>query len=178
MRVDRRPAARRELVDELGTAGVARPHLRTDREAGMRPYCEADGVTLYHGDCREVIPTLGLTADCIVADPPYGETSLAWDRWPNGWPTVAAQATQSMWCFGSLRMFLDRRDEFVEWKLSQDVVWEKHNGSSLHGDRFRRVHEHGPHWYRGDWAAIYHEPPLEVTGRRAQRIARGTTDRK
>lgn len=30
----------------------------------------SDGVTLYLGDCREILPTLG-RVDCIVSDPPY-----------------------------------------------------------------------------------------------------------
>ena len=31
----------------------------------------ADGVTLYLGDCREILPTLG-RVDAVVTDPPYG----------------------------------------------------------------------------------------------------------
>ena len=31
----------------------------------------ADGVTLYQGDCREILPTLG-KVDAVVTDPPYG----------------------------------------------------------------------------------------------------------
>lgn len=64
-----------------------------------------------------------------------------------------------MWCFGSMRMFLERRDEFAMWKLSQDVVWEKHNGSSMAADRFRRVHEHATYWYRGAWSDVHHVTP-------------------
>ncbi|MCP3820121.1 site-specific DNA-methyltransferase [Streptomyces sp. A3M-1-3] len=143
----------------------------------MKPYWEDNDarITLYLGDMREILPTLGLQADLIVADPPYSETSLAWDRWPDGWPQLAATVASSMWCFGSMRMFLDRRDEFADWKLSQDivghdeggqpiwgdvnVVWEKHNGTGFQRDRFRRVHEHALHWYRGPWSGTCHDVP-------------------
>jgi site-specific DNA-methyltransferase (adenine-specific) len=123
------------------------------------PYYTDEQVTLYLGDCRELIPALGLQADLIVADPPYGETSLAWDRWPDGWPTLAATAARSMWCFGSMRMFLDHAPEFTAWKLSQDVVWEKHNGTGFAADRFKRVHETATHWYQGDWRDVHHDTP-------------------
>lgn len=124
-----------------------------------RPYYEDDHVRLYHGDMRQLLPELGLQADCIVTDPPYGETSLEWDRWPTGWPTLVASVASSMWCFGSMRMFLGRALEFADWKLSQDIVWEKHNGSGFARDRFRRVHETATHWYRGDWSAVHHDVP-------------------
>jgi site-specific DNA-methyltransferase (adenine-specific) len=125
----------------------------------MSVYYQDESVMLYHGDHREILPKLGLTFDLIVADPPYGETSLAWDRWPQGWPNGMTAYARSMWCFGSMRMFLDRSSEFMPWKLSQDVVWEKHNGSSLAADRFSRVHEHATHWYIGAWSDIHHETP-------------------
>ncbi len=34
----------------------------------MRPYYEQDGITIYHGDCREVLP---IKCDLALADPPY-----------------------------------------------------------------------------------------------------------
>jgi len=125
----------------------------------MEPYWSDDdaGIHLYLGDMREVLPALDLQADLVCVDPPYAETSLAWDRWPDGWPALAAAVASSMWCFGSMRMFLDRRADFADWKLSQDVVWEKRNGSSFAADRFKRVHETATHWYRGDWRDQHHE---------------------
>jgi site-specific DNA-methyltransferase (adenine-specific) len=114
-------------------------------------------VTLLLGDCREIMPILP-KVDAIVTDPPYGQTSLTWDRWCDGWVSTAAQLvlpSGSMWVFGTLRMFMERRDDFVGLRMAQDIVWEKHNGSSFHADRFRRVHEQAAQFYRGEWAAVY-----------------------
>jgi site-specific DNA-methyltransferase (adenine-specific) len=132
----------------------------------MTSYFDDGTVTLYLGDMREVLPALGLTVDAVVTDCPYGETSLKWDRWVNGWPTLAAAAARSMWCFGSMRMLLKRGSEFTsaDWRLSQDVIWEKHNGSGFHADRFKRVHEVVTHWYRGAWNEIHHETPRVASG--------------
>jgi site-specific DNA-methyltransferase (adenine-specific) len=122
------------------------------------PYYEDDLVTLYHGDSLEILPTLG-SVDLVCADPPYGETSLEWDTWPPGWPEIMARHTSSMWCFGSLRMFLSQQADFSSWRMSQDVIWEKNTGTGMATDRFARVHEHAVHWYRGDWSRVYHETP-------------------
>jgi site-specific DNA-methyltransferase (adenine-specific) len=125
------------------------------------PYFSTDGVTLYLGDMRELLPALGVRVDLVLADPPYDETALDWDRWQDGWIAAAAKASSSMWCFGSMRLFGVRFAEFLEagWTFSQDVVWEKHNGSGFHADRFRRVHEHVTYWYQGPWGSVHHDVP-------------------
>lgn len=37
----------------------------------MKPYYEHAGITIYHGDCREIIPQL-TAVDLLLTDPPYG----------------------------------------------------------------------------------------------------------
>ena len=36
----------------------------------IKPYYEENGITIYHGDCREILPELE-PVDAIVVDPPY-----------------------------------------------------------------------------------------------------------
>ncbi|MEO9625885.1 MAG: site-specific DNA-methyltransferase [Qipengyuania citrea] len=100
----------------------------------------------------------------IVADPPYGDTSLEWDRPVEGWHERAAallKPSGSMWVFGSLRYFLAEGKNFAEAGLqyAQEIVWEKHNGSGFHSDRFKRVHELAAQFYRADspWADVFNE---------------------
>lgn len=131
----------------------------------MTVYYSDDLVTLHHGRCEDILPALGVCADIAVTDPPYGETSLAWDRWPKGWPSLVAAAlppATSLWCFGSMRMFLEQRDEFAGWRFAQDIVWEKADGTGFTTDRFRRVHEVAAHFYRGSWADVQHTPRREL----------------
>jgi len=112
------------------------------------------------GDCREIMPYHG-PFDCIIADPPYGETSLRWDRIVSGWEAVALRClkpTGSMWVFGSMKYFL-RTGVPGGFRLAQDVVWEKHNGSGFQADRFKRVHEFALQFWRADspWRGVWNE---------------------
>lgn len=144
----------------------------------MRPYYQDGHITLYHGDCREVLPSLSVTADLIVTDPPYGETAMGWDRWPVGWPTLAAGHAQAMWCFGSARMFDEWRDDILSagWKFSHDVVWSKPIAATGGvTDRFLRSHEHARHYYTGRWDAIYHEQQRQFVGSRPRTVTRNAT---
>lgn len=144
------------------------------------PYYEADGITIYHGDCREVLPSIDCTGvNVVIGDPPYGETNLRWDRWPNGWIAAVGDAvppTASLWCFGTMKMFLKRTAEFVFWQFAQDVIWEKHNGSGFHVDRFRRVHETACQFYRVGtaWESVYKSPQFtnDATARTVRKKAK------
>src|ERR1017187_3959499 len=50
---------------------AARIYGECDGECGMTPYYEHAGITIYHGDCREILPTLP-KCDLLLTDPPYG----------------------------------------------------------------------------------------------------------
>jgi len=38
----------------------------------MKPYYDHGGITIYHGDCREILSAEGIRADLLCTDPPYG----------------------------------------------------------------------------------------------------------
>ena len=48
---------------------------------GMKPYYEDSAVTIYHGDCRLILPQLP-KVDLVFADPPYelGFMGKEWDK--------------------------------------------------------------------------------------------------
>ena len=63
----------------------------------MRPYYEQSGITIYHGDCREIL--VGLVADVVVTDPPYGVEKALWDKsFPTDWIRLAFVATPRVLC--------------------------------------------------------------------------------
>ena len=85
----------------------------------MKPYYEHAGITIYHGDCREVLPALAF--DVVVTDPPYGHgglpprggaragtlgtapVPLSWDvaddSWMKAWRGPAAVFTSAARCY-------------------------------------------------------------------------------
>ena len=135
---------------------------------------------LYEGDFRDLLRSIpDASIDLVLTDPPYGETSLAWDKWVPNWPSELhriLKSSGSLWVFGSMRMFLDRADSFRAYKFAQDIVWEKHNGSGFHADRFKRVHENALQFYRIEdpWSGVYKnvQYTMDATPRSARRKKR------
>lgn len=121
-------------------------------------------IQLLLGDMRDRLREVpDQSVDLIFADPPYGQTSLPWDHWLADWPSVVRRVLKpsgSMWCFGTLRMFMQHAGQFSAWKHSHDIVWEKHNGAGFSNDRFRAVHEMAAHFYMRDaqWRDVYKDP--------------------
>lgn len=144
----------------------------------MRPYFETEGVKLYCGNALELLPLFPSgSLDLILTDPPYGDTALAWDsrvEW-QGLVRSLLKPSGSLWCFGSMRMFLETN--FSGWKLAQDVVWEKQNGSGFDKDRFRRVHEHALQFYPegAPWATVFKSPVFTMDAKAKTVARRGST---
>lgn len=98
----------------------------------------------------------------VMADPAYGETTLPWDVLDTSWLAMVRRIlgpAGSLWCWGSLKSFLRYGAAFATagFHPSQDIVWEKHNGSNHAGDRFKRVHEIAAQFYRDDtrWESVW-----------------------
>jgi len=58
---------------------------------GLRPYHEEAAVTIYHGDCRQIVPLLG-RFDLLLTDPPYG----IGDKWTKG-VMAGKRGTSVLW---------------------------------------------------------------------------------
>ena len=58
----------------------------------IKPYYDQDGITIYHGDCREILPHLP-KVDLVLTDPPYG----LGNKWTGGtWFTRNVYATDKV----------------------------------------------------------------------------------
>lgn len=130
----------------------------------MQPYHQIDGITIYHGPAHHVLRALWAAdqkVHAVVTDPPYGVTAHPWDQWVHGWPDAIRSVTSSLWCFGTMRMFLKHHAEFRNWQFSQDLIWRKPRMTNMANDRFARCHEMLCFWYRGPWTDLFHETPRE-----------------
>ena len=74
----------------------------------MKPYYEASGITLYHGDCREILPEIG-RMDVVLTDP----------VWPNAHPKLAG--SNDPWgLFGAVVPMLEARTLLVWLGVQSD----------------------------------------------------------
>lgn len=111
----------------------------------MRPYYEHAGITIYHGDCREILPEIG-GADLIVTDPPYvfGIASTFEEGKAGGWGDlmnaaaiyagwlrefwrIVSNRAGAAWVFNSWRSFpvLARAAHEARWPIESLLVWDK-----------------------------------------------------
>jgi site-specific DNA-methyltransferase (adenine-specific) len=146
----------------------------------MTPAYRDDWITLYQGDCREVLPALDLRADLVEADPPYGITKLEWDEVVEGWQAACLDAARDgagLWLWGSLDSTVETWPAMLAagWKRARgvDAVWRKSasraklaraSRPNYHGDRFNSVHEIVSFWHKGDRRDLYTACPRQRVG--------------
>ena len=78
----------------------------------MKPYYDHDGITIYHGDCREILPEL--EANVLVTDPPYG---INFAGQPTKWQRRAGHLAVA-WdveAFTDVNLLLGCAEEHVIW---------------------------------------------------------------
>jgi DNA modification methylase len=112
----------------------------------MTPYYSEGGITIYHGDCRDVMPFIG-RFDLLLTDPPYGIGEAAgknksrsrlavakdygtsdWDDEPADDVLIGAMRSMTRWhiIFGG--------NYFTLPPAKCWLVWDKDNGASDFAD--------------------------------------------
>jgi site-specific DNA-methyltransferase (adenine-specific) len=90
----------------------------------VKPYYEEPGITIYHGDCRDILPSLP-KVDLVLTDPPY----------PNNERVIFTDISEII--FPSVKSYFFW-DAFYPFPLSHTAIhiWHKPNGqSSKHYER-------------------------------------------
>jgi site-specific DNA-methyltransferase (adenine-specific) len=104
----------------------------------MKPYYEEADITIYHGDCRELLPVIG-QSDLTMTDPPYGVTDHAWDQVvePRHWMT-----SKGCVCTAS-EPYATQLINAAPLEFLFDCVWIKnHASNALNSKRMpMRMHE-------------------------------------
>jgi DNA modification methylase len=156
----------------------------------VTPYYQDEWATLYHGDCRDLLPSL--EADVLVTDPPYGiahksnrdgsapwkgkrsiagDDSTAFRDWVLAWWGEARPAL----VFGKWRvpypagtrmvLVWDKGDAgsgdlSIPWKPSHEQIYVL--GSGFHGHRGPGVLRHIIHTHYTQGRYHPHEKPVEL----------------
>jgi len=87
-----------------------------ERKKKMKLYYEDDAVTIYHADCRELLPEL--SADLVLTDPPYPTAHPEYGN--NGLTEVAAVDIPQVWFWAGNAQF--------PYPYNSISVWDKQIG--------------------------------------------------
>lgn len=128
----------------------------------MQPYYEQDGIKIFHGDCREVIPALPVP-DLVLTDPPYvvgaKGCGLAGDRQylkditsgnlDNGFDVSMLAAFPNWICFCGKQQ-LPEMMRVVDGKSWMLITWNKPNPTPLTNNNYLPDTEYIIHvWEKG-----------------------------
>ncbi len=125
----------------------------------MRPYYDHAGVTIYHGDCRDIIPKLS-GYDAIITDPVWPNAVIEFNGWENPHELLAEALTEVSEDCKRLAIHLgcDSDPRFLDaisgqWPFFR-VYWLE----------LARPHYKGRLMYGSDVAYLFGEPPPSRDG--------------
>lgn len=112
----------------------------------MNPIYENELVTLYCGDCLEIMPELDAKFDCCITDPPYGTTACKWDSvipFEYMWKELKRliKANGAICLFGSEPFSSLLRCSNLEM-FKYDWIWNKKTGLGFLDSKFRPLKSH------------------------------------
>ena len=115
------------------TAHIPRVLRALIKGVTVTPYYQDEWVTIYHGDCREILPSLS-EASAIVTDPPYelGFMGKSWDSkgisfQPDTWKVIrqACLSGSPLLSFGGSRTShrIACAIEDAGWEIRDTLMW-------------------------------------------------------
>lgn len=153
----------------------------------MTPYYERSGVTIYHGDCLDVLPTLG-QVDHVITDPPFDDRTHAGARSHGDTvskidfapldvaavvPVLLDAARRWAVCFCTMEMIFEYRSLRPEWWVRAGF-WRRPDGApqftgdrpATPGDAIAIMHRPGKKRWNGGGAHAYWEHGVERVDRK------------
>ena len=114
----------------------------------IKPYYERNGIVIYCGDCRTVLPQLNVKVDLVLTDPPYGmDYQSAWRTDRQRKEKIVGDGEFPLWLFDILHpnnalMVFCRWDNLAILPHPKSfIVWDKCRHSMGDLD-----HEYGRQW--------------------------------
>jgi len=138
----------------------------------MKPYYEDRWVTIYHGDCREILPQLDVKVDLVLTSPPYnvglvyGEGTNDkrelpdFQEWTREWLSLClnmlVESSRAYYVVGDrMKWWFKPLCEELGYKYHETLVWCKPN---LVGNSAGKI--------SGDWNVMHEDILLFHIGKR------------
>jgi site-specific DNA-methyltransferase (adenine-specific) len=108
----------------------------------VKPYYQHSGVTIYHGDCREVLPMVG-EVDAVISDPPYPDYHAEAYRYdPDALLGLDALTCRQLICWSAKAPF--------PLSFTAIHIWDKKTGC---GSEYERIYERNG---QANWTVFRH----------------------
>lgn len=110
----------------------------------MSLYYQDEHVTLYHGDCREIIPALP-SVEAVLTDPPYGITDSSWDnKFDAQWlvESLTESAPEGVAAFAAVQPLTAELVLAAGKRFRHEWIWQKNAGSNFGTLKWHPMREH------------------------------------